>query len=138
MMKMRSFWRISSRIAREMASRKKIFSVVTAGLPDICENFRRVREFGSVRKSERARDDIGDLVVEARLALPVDDASPEQALQVTFDRAQRLDGSEFLATPGFPNRRRVTGEAIGNAFQELRPGTSPDFFHHLTSNICDQ
>src|SRR6185437_8518344 len=127
MMKMRSFWRISSRIAREMASRKKIFSVVTAGLPDICENFRRVGEFRSVRKSERARDDIGDLVVEAGLALPVDDASPEQALPVTFDRTQRPDGREFLATPGFPSRRRVTGETIGDAFQELWPRASPDF-----------
>src|SRR6185437_4923734 len=138
MMKMRSFWRISSRIAREMASRKKIFSVVTAGLPDICERFRRLRELGCVRKAERARDDIGDLVVEARLVLPVDDASPEPALQLTFDRTQRPDGREFLATPGFPSRRCVTGEAMGDAFQELRPRASPDFFRHLTSNACDQ
>ena len=35
---------IAQVIAREMASRKKIFSVVTAGLPDICEHFCWVRK----------------------------------------------------------------------------------------------
>src|SRR5665213_4367431 len=119
MMKMRSFLRISSRIARAMASRKKIFSVVTAGLPDICEHFRWVREFRSVRKSESPGDDIGDFAVKARLAVPVNDASRKQAFHVTFDRTQRLDGSEFLATSGFPSCRRVAGEAVGDTFQEL-------------------
>src|SRR6202451_1020566 len=133
MMKTSGLSCISSRMARAIASRKKIFSTGSGRSDDIGQRLFDTRISGGIGELKGGGHGLGHVPFKIRSHLVGQKSGRGQGADFPFDRAQRPDCSLFGGADSLSSRRGMTQKAERNALKKCRPllGT-----YMLDRSIC--